>query len=61
MSINQAGKLIDLLPEILSLDQAMLGEVFNQINQLVLMEEKKCQPIKPNPEYNTLWFPTPET
>ena len=47
----------------ITLDKAMKGDVFNQIKQLVQFGDKlkQRQPKKPNPNYNSLWFPTPET
>ena len=63
LTLDEAESLIPIPAEILTLDKAMKGEVFQGINQLVQCEDKikVRQPQKPKPDYNNLWFPTPET
>ena len=55
--------MIPIPAETLTLDEAMKGELFQEINQLVQCEDKGkvLQPQKPKPDYKNLWFPTPET
>ena len=41
----------------------MSENYLTEINQLIQVTDtpKKAQPAKPTPEYEKLWFPTPET
>ena len=40
LSIDGAESLIPIPPEVITLDEAMQGDVFNQINQLVQFADK---------------------
>ena len=42
----------------------MIENYWTEINQLIQVKDtpkRKAQPEKPAPEYEKLWFPTPET
>ena len=39
----------------------MSDNYLTEINQLIQVTDRKVEPVKPSPEYEKLWFPTPET
>ena len=63
LSPQEEEKLIDIGPELLALDKMKNGELLNQINQFLRVRNNRSsrQPKRPSPEYDKIWFPTPET
>ena len=63
LSPQEEGKRIEIGPELLTLDKMKNGELLNQINQLLRVRNNRSsrQPKRPSPEYDQIWFPTPET
>ena len=63
LTLDEAESLLPLPAELLTLDQNMKSEVFQQINQLFQGEDKikVRQTQKPKPEYDNSRFPTLET
>ena len=62
LSPQEEEKLIEIGPELLALDKMKNGELLNQINQLLRVRNNRSsrQPKRPSPEYDKIWFPTPE-
>ena len=56
-------ELIEIGPDLLCLDRMKDEEFFNSINQILSTEKVhgKNQPKRPPPDYDKIWFPTPET
>ena len=63
LSPQEEKKLIEIGPELLALDKMKNGDILNQINQLLQVRNNRSsrQPKRPSPEYEKIWFPTPET
>ena len=63
LSPQEEEKLIEIGPELLAFDKMKNGEILNQINQLLRVRNNRGlrQPKRPLPEYDKIWFPTPET
>ena len=63
ISPQEEEKLIEIGPQLLALDKMKNGELMNQINQLSRVRNNRSsrQPKRPSPEYDKIWFPTPET
>ena len=63
LSPEEEEKLIETGPELLALDKMKNGELLNHINQLLRVRNNRSsrQPKCPSPEYDKIWFPTPET
>ena len=63
LSPQEEEKLIEIGPELLALDKMKNGELLNQINQILRVRNNRSsrQPKRPSPEYDKIWFPTPET
>ena len=63
LSPPEEEKLMEIGPELLALDKMKIGELLNQINQLLRVRNNRSsrQPKRPSPEYDKIWFPTPET
>ena len=63
LSPQEEEKLIEIGPELLALDKMKNGEILHQINQLLRVRNNRGirQPKRPLPEYDKIWFPTPET
>ena len=55
--------MIEIGPDPLALDKMKDGEIFNSINQILSTGNVhgKNQPKRPPPDYDKIWFPTPET
>ena len=61
---EQADKLIQVDPELIALAKYRNSENFiPEFNQLIQDSDRKGrnQPPRPKPDYDSLWFPTPET
>ena len=56
-------ELIEIGPDLLALDKIKDGEIFNSINEILSTRNVhgKNQPKRPPPDYDKIWFPTPET
>ena len=63
LSPEEEEKLIEIGAELLALDKMKNCELLNHINQLLRVGNNKSsrQPKRPSPEYDKIWFPTPET
>ena len=63
LSPQEEKILIKIGPELLALDKMKSGEILNQINQrLPVRDNRSSRKSKPpSPEYDKIWFPTPET
>ena len=63
LSPQEEERLIEIGPEVLALAKMENGEIFNQINQLLHVRNNggSRQPKCPLPDYDRIWFPTPET
>ena len=63
LSPQEEEDLIEIGPELLALDKMKDGTVLNGINQIICTgkNDGKNQPKRPPPEYDKIWFPTPET
>ena len=62
LSPQEEEDLIEIGPDILALDKMKNGEIFREMNQLMRVgitggRQPKCPP----PEYEKIWFATPET
>ena len=59
----EIDELVEIEPSLIALDKFLEGQVFNEINQLMRVEEHNNdrQPPRPSPDYDKIWFPTPET
>ena len=62
-SPQEEKKLIEIGPELLALDKMKNGELLNQINKLLRVRNNRSsrQPKRASPDYDKIWFPTPET
>ena len=63
LSPQDEEELIEIGPDLLALDNLKDGEIFKSVNQILSIGEKhgKNQPKRPPPDYDKIWFPTPET
>ena len=63
LSPQDEKELIEIDPDLLALDKMKDGEFFNSINQILSTGKVhgKKQPKRPPPDYDKIWFPTPET
>ena len=63
LTSDQAEKLLEVDPQLIKVAK-MSENYLTEINQLIQVTDtpkRKAQPAKPTPEYEKLWFPTPET
>ena len=63
LTSDQAEKLLEVDPQLINVAK-MSENYLTEINQLIQVTDtpkRKAQPAKPAPEYEKLWFPTPET
>ena len=63
LTSDQAEKLLEVDPQLINvakMSEKYLTEI-NQLIQVTDMPKRKAQPAKPAPEYEKLWFPTPDT
>ena len=63
LTSDQAEKLLEVDPQLINVAK-MSENYLTEINQLIQVTDtpkRKSQPAKPAPEYEKLWFPTPET
>ena len=63
LTSDQAEKLLKVDPQLINVAK-MSENYLTEINQLIQVTDtpkRKAQPAKPAPEYEKLWFPTPET
>ena len=63
LSSQEEEKLIEIGPKLLALDKTKNGELLNQLNQFLRVRNNRSsrQPKRLSPEYDKIWFPTPET
>ena len=63
LSPQDEEELIEIGPDLLALDKRKDGEIFNSVNQILntVKVHGKNQPKRPPPDYDKIWFPTPET
>ena len=54
---------IEIGPELIALNKMKNGEILKEINQLLRVGKNSGgkQPTRPPPDYEKIWFPTPET
>ena len=63
LTSDQAENLLEVDPQLINVAK-MSENYLTEINQLIQVTDtpkRKAQPAKPAPEYEKLWFPTPET
>ena len=63
LSPQDEEELIEIGRDLLALDKMKDGEFFNSVNQILSTGKVhgKNQPKRPPPDYDKIWFPTPET